>query len=45
MTIRDKKVYGSESWNFEFVIVEVDEVRVSGDKDHVQEGETIRLKI
>lgn len=38
VVIRDKKIYGCEAWNFEFIIVEMDEVRVAGDRDYVQEG-------
>ena len=45
MTIRDKKMYGSESWNFEFVIVETDDIKVLGDRDYVQEGDTIKLTV
>lgn len=38
VVIRDKKIYGCEAWNFEFIIVEMDEVRVAGDRDYLQEG-------
>jgi hypothetical protein len=45
VTIQDKKIYGSAIWNFEFTIVESDEVRVTGDKDYAQEGDLINLSV
>lgn len=36
VTIRDKKIYASDTWHFEFIIVETDEVKISGNKDFVQ---------
>lgn len=41
--IKDKKIYGSEIWNIEFIIVSMDEVRVNGDREYVQEGELIEI--
>lgn len=43
VTIRDKKIYANETWHFEFVIVEADEVKIAGNKDFAQEGEKILL--
>lgn len=43
--IRDKKVYGCEAWNFEFIIVEMDQVKVTSNRDYVQEGEIIEVNV
>lgn len=43
--IKDKKMYGSQSWNIQFIIVEADEVKVFGDRDYAQEGDNVKLTV
>lgn len=45
VTLRDKRVYGSTEWVFEFVIVEADEVVVAGERDYVPEGESLNVYV
>lgn len=45
MSLKDKRVYGSAEWLFEFVIVEADEVVVVGERDSVPEGESVNVYV
>ena len=45
MSLKDKRVYGSIEWIYEFVIVEVDEVTIRGDRDNIPEGESVNVSI
>lgn len=45
VTIKDKRVYGSIEWIYEFTIVEVDEVIVVGNKDYIPVGNTFNVTI
>jgi hypothetical protein len=45
VSLKDKRVYGSAEWLFEFVIVEADEIVVVGDRDSVPEGESVNVYV
>jgi hypothetical protein len=45
VVIKDKRVYGSIEWIYEFEIVEVDNVIIKGNKDFIPVGSTINVEI
>lgn len=38
-------MYGSQAWNIEFIIVQMDEIRVAGDRNYIQQGELIEISV